>query len=148
MGVDVGISDDLERFIDDYSTRYAERHTESSLGQLTALLKEDLDALEVRVDEWAETRPEKIASNETIRASNAVYQAVAFGAGLTTVWKIRGAKTCPFCKSLAGKRVASGQSFVDDGDELNPDGAEAPMKIRGMKAHPPLHRGCDCYLGI
>jgi len=148
MGVDVGISDDLERFIDDYTKRYAERHTESSLGQLTALLKDDLDSLEVRVDEWEETRADKIASNETVRASSAVYQAVAFGVGLTTAWRNRGPKTCPFCTSLAGKRVSTGQSFVNDGDELNPAGAEAPMKIRGMKAHPPLHRGCDCYLSI
>jgi len=148
MGVDVGVSDDLERFIDDYSTRYSERHTESSLGQLTALLEEDLEALEVRVDEWAETRAEKIATNETVRTSSAVYQAVAFGAGLSTVWRIRGPKTCPFCTSLNGKRVSSGQSFANDGDELNPEGAEAPMKIRGLKAHPPLHRSCDCFLSI
>jgi len=113
MGVDVGVSDDLERFIDDYSTRYSERHTESSLGQLTALLEENLDALEERVDEWKDRRAEKIATNETVRASSAVYQAVAFGAGLSTVWRIRGPKTCPFCTSLNGKRVSSGQSFVE-----------------------------------
>jgi len=148
MGVDVGVSDDLERFIDDYSTRYSERHTESSLGQLTALLEENLDALEERVDEWKDRRAEKIATNETVRASSAVYQAVAFGAGLSTVWRIRGPKTCPFCTSLNGKRVSSGQSFVNDGDELNPEGAEAPMKIRGLKAHPPLHQKCDCFLSI
>jgi len=67
---------------------------------------------------------------------------------MSTVWSTRGAKTCPFCTSLRGKRVSSGQSFVKDGDELNPDGAESPMLIRGMKAHPPLHQRCDCYLSI
>jgi len=148
MGVDIGISDDLERFIDDYSTRYAERHTESSLGQLTVLLEDDLDALEVRVNEWVETRSGKIAQSETVRCSSAVYQAVAFSIGLGTIWRIRGPKTCPFCRSLDGKRVISGQSFVNDGDELNPEGAEAPMKIRGTKHHPGLHQGCDCYLSI
>jgi HK97 family phage portal protein len=147
MGVDVGISDDLERFINDYTERYAQRHTESSLGQLTALLEEDLDALEERVSEWVEKRADKIASNETVRASNAVYQAVAFGIGLSTVWRIRG-KTCPFCRSLNGKRVIRGQSFVKDGQELNPDGAENPMRINGTKHHPPLHRSCDCYLSV
>jgi len=148
MGIDIGVSDELETFIDDYINRYSERHVESSLGQLTSLLEDDLEALEERVDEWKERRAEKIATNETVRNSSAIYQAVAFGAGFTTVWRNRGPKTCPFCKSLAGKRVARGQSFVNDGDELNPDGAEAPMKIRGMKAHPPLHAKCDCYLGI
>jgi HK97 family phage portal protein len=145
IGVD---TESIEDFVNDYIDHYAERHVDSSLGQLTALLEEDLKALETRVDEWAETRAQKIATNETVRASNAVYQAVAFGVGLSTIWRIRGAKTCPYCRSLNGKRVSSGQSFVKDGEELNPEGAETPMKIRGMKAHPPLHRGCDCYLGI
>ena len=147
MGVDVGISDDLERFINDYTERYAQRHTESSLGQLTALLEEDLDALEERVSEWVDKRADKIASNETVRASNAVYQAVAFGIGLSTVWRIRG-KTCPYCTSLSGKRIVSGGSFVNDGDEINPEGGTGPMKIRGLKKHPPLHRSCDCYLSV
>ena len=147
IGVD---TESIEDFINDYINRYAERHTESSLGQLTALLEEDLEALETRVDEWAEEgkRAIKIATNETVRASNGVYQALAFGVGLSTIWRIRGAKTCPFCRSLNGKVVSKGQSFVKDGDELNPEGAESPMKIRGTKAAPPLHQGCDCYLSI
>ena len=144
---EMGLEDvDLDKFVNDYIDTYALRHTSSSLGQLRALLKDGIDELEVRVDEWREKRPEKIATNETTRSSNAFYQAVAFSAGLSTVWRIRGAKTCPFCKSLSGKRVSSGQVFVNDGEDLNPEGAEAPMKIRGMKTHPPLHRGCDCYL--
>jgi HK97 family phage portal protein len=147
MGIDVGISEDLEKFIDDYINRYSERHIESSLGQLSSLLKENIDLLEERVDEWEEKRADKIALNETVRNSNAIYQAVAFGVGLSTVWRIRG-KTCPYCTSLRGKRVATGQNFVNDGEELNPDGVNGPMKIRGLKAHPPLHQGCDCYLSV
>jgi len=137
----------LDKFVSDYIDTYALRHTSSSHGQLVSLLEGELDDLEVRVDEWSEKRPDKIARNETIRASNAVYQAVAFSAGFSTVWRIRGAKTCKFCREFNGKRVASGQSFVNDGDEVSPKG-ETPMKIRGMKTHPPLHQGCDCYLGI
>ena len=147
MGVEIGISDDLQKFINDYTERYAQRHTESSLGQLTALLEEDLDALEERVNEWAEKRADKIAMNETVRASNAVYQAVAFGIGLSTAWRIRG-KTCPYCTSLSGKRIAGGGSFAKDGQEIDPEGGTGPMKIRGLKMHPPLHQGCDCYLSI
>lgn len=150
IGIDAEITEELEKFINDYTERYAERHVDSSLGQLTSLLENNLEALEERVDEWAEDekRAEKIATNEITRSSNAVYQAVAFGVGLSTIWRIRGAKTCPYCRELNGKRVASGQSFVKDGDELNPEGAEGAMKIRGMKTHPPLHRSCDCYLSI
>jgi len=49
---------------------------------------------------------------------------------------------------LNGKRVASGQSFAKEGDEINPDGGTGPMKIRGLKTHPPLHAKCDCYIGV
>jgi len=148
IGIDAEITEDLEKFINDFTERYAERHVESSLGQLTALLEDSLDAIEERVDEWSEKRADKIATNEITRSSNAVYQAVAFGVGLSTIWRIRGATTCLYCKELNGRKVSNGQSFVKDGDELNPDGADGAMKIRGMKTHPPLHAFCDCYLGI
>jgi HK97 family phage portal protein len=142
---------ELEQFITDYIDTYAKRHIGSSLGQLQHLLQleADLSALETRVDEWTEKRPAKIVNNETVRGSNAVYQVVAFAGGYATVWRIRGAKTCPYCTELNGQRVrAVGESFVKAGDELNPDGGDGPMKIYGMKAHPPLHQGCDCYLSI
>jgi HK97 family phage portal protein len=148
IGVDDGMTDELFNFVTEYIDRYAERHTESSRGQLLSLLEEEVESLEVRVDEWRETRPDKIATNETVRESNAVFQFVAFSAGLKTVWRIRGAATCPYCRELSGRAVATGQSFVVDGQELNPKGADAPMKIRGIKTHPPLHRGCDCYLSV
>jgi hypothetical protein len=146
IGVDTGITGELETFIEDYTNRYAERHVDSSLGQLTALLEEGVEELQVRVDEWRERRPDKISSNETIRLSNAVFQFTAFAAGLGTIWRIRGPKTCPYCKELDGMRVVRGQSFVDNGDELNPKGGTGPMKIRGLKKAPPLHQKCDCTL--
>jgi hypothetical protein len=111
-------------------------------------LEDEIESLEMRVDEWRETRPDKIANNETVRESNAVFQLVAFSAGLKTVWTTRGPKTCAFCRALEGRAVATGQSFVSDGQELNPKGVDAPMKIRGMKKHPPLHAFCDCYLSV
>lgn len=145
MGIDDDI--DLERFIADYVDTYALRHVGSSEGQLVALLDGDAQGLEERVDEWQDTRPDKIASNETVRGANAIYQAVAFSAGLSTVWRIRGAETCPYCTEFDGKVVARGQTFISNGDEVRPNGQDA-MKVRGSKAHPPLHQGCDCYLAI
>jgi len=142
---------ELKQFVTDYIETYSKRHASSSIGQLTALLRDEaaeLDALEERVDEWSETRPEKIARNETTRAGNGIFQAVAFSVGLSTVWRIRGAKTCPYCRSLNGKRVRNGESFAKDGSELNPKDGNGPMKIKGMKAHPPLHQACDCWLSI
>lgn len=147
MGIDDDITKELDMFINDYIDTYADRHTQSSLGQLTSELEDSLDALTVRVDEWEERRSKKIADDEIVRNSNAIYQFVAFGAGLSTVWRIRG-KTCPYCTSLSGKRVSQGQSFVKDGDEIDPEGGTSPMKFSGIKRHPPLHQKCDCYLGI
>jgi len=145
IGVKDEMTPELINFITEYIDRYAERHIDSSRGQLLSLLEEEIEDLEVRVDEWRETRPDKIANNETVRESNAVFQFVAFSAGLGTIWQTRG-KPCPFCAEFQGRRVVSGQSFVNDGDELNPKGADGPMKVRGMKKAPPLHQGCLCYL--
>lgn len=139
---------DLEWFVSDYIETYTKRHSSSSLGQMVALLEGELDDLAIRADEWRETRPEKIANRETVQGSSAIFQMVAFSGGFATYWRIRGAKTCPYCKSLNGKRVRQGESFLQDGDELNPKGGTGPMKIRGIKAHPQLHQGCDCYLSI
>ncbi len=170
--VEIGVEPDLKEldtFINDYIDRYAERHVESSQGQLVSLLnpkpdeekkdkdgqpagvehREWADDIDDRVDEWAEDdkRSEKIAKNESVRLSNAIFQTVAFGAGMSVVWKIRGAKTCAYCRELNGKRVSKGQSFVDSGDVLDPKAGTGPMKINGMKTQPPLHISCDCYLG-
>jgi len=149
IGVDVGVDAELEVFISEFIDRYAERHIDSSHGQLVALLKEELDDIALRVDEWVEedNRADKIAMNETVRCSNAIYQFAAFGAGLSVVWRTRGPTTCPYCMSLEGRRVSTGQSFANDSEEIKPKGI-VPMRVRGIKKHPPLHRGCDCYLGV
>jgi len=139
IGVD---PEDIMAFVDDFVNRYAERHVESSRGQLLALLEDDIALLEPRIDEWHEKRADAISIQETNRMSNAIFQFIAFGAGLKTIWRIRGDYTCDYCKHLNGKVIKKGESYVNDGEELNPKGAEQPMKINGTKAHPPLHRKC------
>ena len=148
---EIGVDEDdlgLDTWVAGYIDRYAERHVDSSLGQLLSLLEDDIEELDQRADEWQEKRAEKIAMNETTRASNGVFQAVAFAVGMSTVWRIRGPKTCPYCKELNGRRVSRGQYFAKAGQSIDPATGNGPMKINGMKAHPPLHRGCDCYLTI
>jgi hypothetical protein len=141
---DTEFNADIQAYVD----AYAERHTSGSLGQMVALLESgDMADLDQRADEWQEKRPEKIAADEGVRASSAAFAVVVFGAGLRLVWRIRGAKTCPYCTSLNGKRVASGGSFVSAGDKIDPAGGTGPMRFYGLKKHPPLHQGCDCYVG-
>lgn len=140
---------DIDKFVSDYVDRYAERHTESSQGQLIALLRGEIEDLEIRVDEWRDSRPEKIAVNESNRLSNGIFTFVAWGAGLQTVLRNRGPKTCPFCRSLEGTVSSPTKPIVSDGDEVEPKGTDdPPMKIRGTKYHVPIHRNCDCFMSI
>jgi len=142
---DIDVGDEML----DYINAYADRHVRSSLGQMNALLEsEKLEDLEARADEWLEKRPDKIADDEAVRASNATYIFVGVAAGLSATWQIRGAKTCPYCQELNGRRVSAGGSFVNTGDKVDPGGDNEPMRIWGMKTHPPLHRGCDCYISL
>ena len=136
----------LDVEIKEYIEGYAQRHADGSLGQMTALLEGDLADLDTRADEWQEKRPDKIADDEVVRASSASFSWVVFAAGLSLTWKIRGAETCPYCRSLQGKRVASGGAFVKAGDEIDPKGGTGPMRFYGLKQHPPLHQGCDCFV--
>jgi hypothetical protein len=144
LGID---GENFDKEINSYIETYSERHISSSKGQMDSLIPSGLDQLDTRAEEWQERRPEKISDDEAVRASSFALQAVAFGAGFSTVWRIRG-KTCAYCTSLSGKRVSTGQSFVKGGDEIDPDGGTGPMRFSGIKRHPPLHQKCDCFLSI
>jgi len=135
---------DLDKEIQEYIELYAYRHISSSKGQMEALLPVGLENINTRADEWQERRPEKIKADEGVRASSYIFQAVAFAAGFRTVLRNRGPKTCPFCRSLAGKVVTKGGApLVKDGQKLEGKNSdEPPMLIRGSKFHPPIHKKC------
>ena len=142
-GDDVNIDAQVKEYLD----RYTERHVQSSLGQMIALLEsKDTDEIDQRADEWTEKRPEKITTDETVRASGAAFSFVVFGAGLSTVLRNRGPSTCPYCRSLEGKKVTQQKPLISAGEEIDPEGADGPMKIYNTKYHPPIHQGCDCYV--
>ena len=136
----------LDVEIKEYIEGYAQRHVDGSLGQMTALLEGDLADLETRADEWQEKRPDKIATDEAVRASSAAFSWVVFGAGLSMVLRNRGPKTCPYCRSLNGKKVTKSKPLVNAGDEIDPKGGTGPMNFFETKFHTPIHQGCDCYM--
>lgn len=142
--------EDFDNEIREYIDIYSKRHISSSKGQMESLIPAGLMELDIRADEWQERRPEKIKSDESVRASSFAFQTVAFAAGMSTVFRNRGPKTCPFCRSLEGKVVRKGgPPLVSDGEELKGKGTDQPpMLIRGTKLHPAIHQGCDCYLSI
>lgn len=149
MGLDpssIDIKDFASKYIDGFSNRYS---TESQ-NQLLKLIDEAVEDVKVdiqeRLNEWKIKRPERDALNELTRSTNAVFQYSAVAAGYSVVWKTRG-KSCDFCKALEGKRVRGNTPFIGKGESIVIDGKK-PFVNKGIKRHPPLHKGCDCYLNI
>lgn len=152
----------LQGWVDEYLSTYSKRHIGSSLAQLKKILREleldgVLEAIETRLDEWAATRPEKIARNETVRMSNFIGLRTWQGEGVTKkVWRTVG-KSCPYCEKLDGKVVEIEKNFLDAGDAIhaqydvkNEDGTTekkwGTLSIKTNMAHPPVHQGCDCIV--
>ena len=142
------ILDESKTWINSYFDTYVNRHIGRSTGQINALMgEEDGSGLVAqRMDEWVEKRPEKIAIEESVRAGNAAAQFIFWSGGFSSVWRTRGAKTCPYCLELNGRKVKGGQAIFTAGEEFEPKGANGPMKMSGGISHPPLHQGCDCYI--
>jgi len=150
IGVDVEkITVESKEWVNSYFDTYVKRHIGRSTGQIITLMDEEdsSDLVTQRMDEWMEKRPEKIAIEESVRGANAAAQFVFWSGGFSSVWRNRGAKTCPYCQALNGRKVKSGQMIFSGGEEFEPKGAKnGPMKMSGGISHPPLHQGCDCYI--
>jgi HK97 family phage portal protein len=149
IGEEPAMTPELEAFVVEYMDRYTQRHIDSSLGQLNQIIRDTppealSEALTQRADDWAEKRPDKIAFNETSRASNGVATMIFLATGFRLVWRTVGPDTCPYCRALEGKTIGVGQSFMPSNTDWQPDGADSPMKITTVRKHPPLHYKCDC----
>jgi len=139
----------LEVFIADYLEGFQKRHIDSSLGQLTVLIRDTEQAelaeiLDTRLSEWDETRGNKIAGQEVVQASEGVSRFTWAAAGaISLVWVAQGSKTCPFCQQLNGKTVGILDAFIGRGESITADDGSG-MKVHGKKFHAPIHRGCVC----
>lgn len=156
------LDDDLDSHADallaevaDFVDRLALRWSIGNRNELEALIREAGDGetltetgarVEGRLDDWAETEPGKVGGRESVRSVSA-FALAAYGlAGVLLLrWVTGGSKTCAYCQSLNGKIVGRGDAFVPAGD-FHPEGADAPMKIRGNTFHPPVHDGCVCSI--
>ncbi|HRJ44392.1 MAG TPA: hypothetical protein PL105_21035 [Caldilineaceae bacterium] len=137
----------------DFVERLALRWSIGNRNELEALIREAADGeslaetgarLEERLDGWAETEPGKVGMRESVRSVSA-FALAAYGlAGVTLLrWVAGGSESCPYCQGLNGKIVGRGDAFVPAGD-FQPEGAEAPLKVRSSTFHPPVHDGCSC----
>jgi len=145
---------DLEEFRQDYLDAYVDRHVDSSRGQIDYVVTEALDdeedpveAIEQRMDEWEERRPEKVAKNESVQAGNAFAKASFAAYGVTKLrWHAIGADTCEFCQEMDGKVVGIEQDFLGRDEELDAEDRDTDMKIYRPIGHPPLHQACVCIV--
>jgi HK97 family phage portal protein len=153
IGINAGMTDELEQFVDGYTGVAASRYTWSSLGQLRSVLNkasgdgvDPLGALQTRFDEWEETRGDKMAMTHTVRESNAMTKEVWRGNGVRKIEWVTHGENCPFCNGLSGKIVGIEQTFAREGEDYQPAGADGALHIRSNIGHPPIHLGCDCSI--
>lgn len=154
-GKEIEVTPEFDKFIDDYTESYTRNHVESSHGQLKSIANaaheegEDvIEALQQRLDEWEERRPDKIANWQTVQVNGAITRFVA-ATILASKLVVRntGNKTCPFCEQLDGKVVGIEQPIIPAGSSITASDGTG-MKIYGKKMNPPFHEGCVCVLEI
>lgn len=153
LGADMQPDPQYQRFVADYTDGMATRHVRKSQDQLRALVQETPPedqpaAIDERLDDWQDKRPDKIAQVESVRAMGAFSKtAYALGGVLALRWFAIG-KSCPFCTRMHGRTVGVRELFASKGDVVEPEGDDdaSPMRVRHSVGHPPLHSGCDCVV--
>ena len=152
VGAEVKMTPELQKWMDGYADIWARNYTSSSRGQIKAVIKkaneegsDPLEAVEIRLDEWEERRPGKVARNETIEALGVVSKFVYAGAGVQYLrWVSAGNDSCPYCQELNGRVVGIDQAFVGKNDRL--DSEDGVMEIKKPALTPPLHASCQCTI--
>ncbi len=142
----------VTKFLAQYMDAFTVRHINSSKGQLKSLVKKaadngqtELEAVEERLDEWEEKRPDKIGLNECVRLAGAIAKAAYSSGGVTRImWVNMGSQSCPYCNEMDGVVVGIEQNFVSSGGIAEGDGKN--MTVYQNTGHPPLHEGCVCTI--
>lgn len=153
IGATDEVDNDVDQFTTDYINTYTKRHISSSRNQLSKIAKEEDNDEKIitRVDEWEETRSDKIEEEESNRLANAIFVVIAFRSGVKVTWTIRGEDTCPYCQQLNNRTIGQGKVFAKKDDSLyvsKDEGGSGAMVFTYNHSHPPLHQGCDCYLRV
>jgi len=130
----------LQEWIDGYVERSVNEHIQVSQALLDEMPPEEI---EVEVEKWIETRPEKVANHETRNLAEVIATAIFKSAGVAYVWRATG-DSCNICNSLNGRVVGSDGTFEKEGNSLG--SGESVMKLKKSVKHAPLHSGCDCFV--
>ena len=144
----------IDKFMEEYQDSFNARYTKENRARIREIVsraisenKDPLEALEKEFIHWEEKKPEIVSTRETIKIAGAVSILIYKFARITKlIWRNTGRKTCVYCQSLDGKVVGISETFIPDGVDHNPEGADGSMKITGPRFHPPLHLGCVCMI--
>jgi HK97 family phage portal protein len=150
LNIDESIKPDDEKFVHAFVDAFCKRYIGSSQGQLNQIIRESAadavaENIQKRLDEWEQNRPDKVAANETVQASNAFAKNLYRLAGIAAlVWVNTSAKPCPYCQQMDGTQIGIEQDFAYKGEQLPDD--ERSLSVFRNVGHPPLHAGCECQL--
>jgi len=144
------LKEDVDAFIEEYTTAFGARHVSSGEAQLIDLLDkaetpdEATELVSTRLGEWEEKSAKKIALNESTQAGAAVSRMVYAGAGVSVlVWRAN-RKACPICVDMDGRTVEISGPFLSPGDTVEGDETVQTLEVKQIRNHPPLHGGCLC----
>lgn len=146
------LAEQVENFVRAYAQDFGKRESLRNLASLLELVRrmanaaadEIQAAVEGRLDEWMESKPEAMAHEEAVRENNAVAVALYVAIGKERIMSVAtGASSCPYCTDLDGRVIGINEFILQAGD-FQPDGAEKPLTVSSNKRHAPYHGGCDC----
>lgn len=152
VGEPVGMTPELEQFVEAYLSSFAARHGAVSAARIRELAQEAIEngddpvaVLEAEMESWPEKRAEETARWESVRFGNALARMVFVLAGRQVLRWVSFDESCPYCSQLDGKVVGINEWFLEPGD-FCPEGIEKPLTITHNIGHPPAHAGCDCMI--
>lgn len=153
VGVQTGLTPELERWIGSYLETFAARHSIVSEARIRAAAEQamaeggdPLAAMEEELGTWEDKRSAETARWESVRFNNALAVAVyAFARVVRKRW-VAFDKSCPYCSQLDGQVVGITHFFLNAGTDFQPEGAERPLSVSHNIGHAPAHDGCDCMI--
>jgi hypothetical protein len=85
-----------------------------------------------------------VAQTESMRALNAGAVEGYAQAGVTSYAWFADPAACGFCQAMDGQTVATGDSFLEVGDNVTADNGSTMPVTYGSVDAPPLHPNCMC----
>jgi len=161
-GVEIGIAFDLSSaaqqvFIRDYGFKFADKISKTSVDEIRKVVmrsfkgeltyNEMVASLRSKFTKWSVARANSVARTEVIRAGNAGAVEAWRSEGIPfKEWVVAG-DACPYCLSLAGKKIPLDDNFLSVGESLVPNDVDPPLVNNYEDVGvPPVHTNCMCTL--